>query len=83
MLSVGRPQARISEPNGQFAPRDGCLAFVLNLDTPICGSQALGPPFGICLADVSKDLTLHVLISEATQVMVSSATVGLKEVTPN
>lgn len=64
MVSVGRSQARISVPNGQFAPRDGCLEFVLNLNTPICGSQVLDPPFGIYLADVSKDLTLHVLISK-------------------
>lgn len=74
MLSVGRAQAPIPVPNGQFASRDGCLEFVLNLDTPICGSQALGPPFCVCLADVSKDLTLHVPISEAAQVVVSSAT---------
>lgn len=83
MLDVGRAQAPISVPNGQFASRDGCLAFVLNLNTPICGSQALGPPFGVCLADDSKDLTLHVLISEAARVVVGSALASLKEVTLN
>lgn len=62
-------------PNGQFAPKDGCLEFVLNLNAPICGSQALGPPFSIFLADVTKDLTLHVLISEAT--VLSSRSYGL------
>lgn len=73
-------------PNGQFAPTDGCLEFVLGLNTPICGSQALGPPFGVCLVIVTKDLTLHVQISEAT--VLSSGqyglvTASLKEITPN
>lgn len=86
MLSVGRPQAWISVPSGQFAPRDGCLKFVLNPNAPICGSQALGPPFSICLADVTKDLTLCVLISEAA--VLSSwryglDTANLKEITLN
>lgn len=50
-------------------PRNGYLEFVLNPNTPICGS--LGPPFGIYLACVTEDLTLKVLICEAAQSVLS------------
>lgn len=67
-------------------PRNGCLEFVLNPNTPICGS--LSTSFGICLLDGTKDLTLQVLISEAAQSVLSFrcgglATGSLKEITPN
>lgn len=54
VLSAGRPQARVSVPSGQSAHGDGGLQLVLKLNTPVCGSQALGPPLGICLAGLTK-----------------------------
>lgn len=49
MLSAGRPRARVSVPRSQLAHGGGGLQLVLNLNTPVCGSQALVHPLAFVL----------------------------------